>query len=299
MNPRSLLEATQTSTAVAVHKFVLIPNKEREKLYCFFEGKDTHYYSLRLNNYSHRQYEPIICGNKRQVIETYSYFKENGNFKEYPKAYFVDRDFDDLINNPEIYETPTYSIENLYVNSDTVREILKGEFFLTSSDEEFKKAVQTFEVNLAEFNNSVLLLNGWYYSMKEKKKREGLSTVNVSLGDKLPKGFVNLNIGSISPTYDLELIRTKFSDSLEVSDLEVNDRINELSSDGLESRLRGKYQLIFLKSILNFFIVDCNTRNVIFKSKTKFSLNEANLLSQLSQYAFTPLCLINYIKSFN
>lgn len=299
MKPEILLAQANASTAVAVHKFVLIPNKSSDKLYCFFEGKDTHYYSARIQNYFMKEYEPIICGNKAQVLHTYSYFLKTKSYNKYSKAYFVDSDFDERLNNNDIYETPCYSIENLYVNEYAIKQILKAEFFLTSGDKSFADAIKTFKDNLNKFNASVLLFNGWYYSLKKKKVKEMLKTTNVSLNDKLPKNLITFEINSISSNYDLDKINTIFPEALIVTEGEVLSCVECLSKEDLSHRLRGKYQIQFLKKILNHFIEDCNIHGSIFKSKTKFSLNEANLMSQLSQYALTPDCLIEYLKKFN
>lgn len=298
MNPEELLEITSKTPTVAFHKFVLLSKGRFNDLFCFFEGKDCQYYSLRIKQYVRRNYHPISCGNKNTVLETFMLFESSSDYKNHRKAFFVDTDFDVKINNSNIYETPCYSVENLYANGQVLSEILKNEFGLCEEDKEFKILMGIFEENQNAFNNYTLLFNGWYAALKDKKRREGLRSTKVNLDDKLPKNFIVLKIGFISSRYDLQRIKEFFPDAINVTEDEVNRSIEELKKSDLNFNLRGKYQLWFFCSFLQFIINDANKEKHILSKTTKFNADRGHMISNLSQYALTPDCLIEYLSHF-
>src|SRR5437763_6662955 len=112
MRVPELIQIVNNSSTVAFHKFVLLSNGRENDLFCFFEGIDSHYYSFRIKQIARRNYHPIVCGNKKSVLETFKKLNSNPIYDKYKKAYFIDRDFDEKNSENKIYETPTYSIEN-------------------------------------------------------------------------------------------------------------------------------------------------------------------------------------------
>lgn len=299
MNPIELLELTQVTPTVAFHKFVLLSRGKSNDFFCFFEGKDSQYYSSRIKQIVQRSYHPISCGNKKAVLQTYNLFKSSDDYKSYRKAFFIDKDFDESITDSNVYETPCYSVENFYVNEYTISEVLKNEFLLTEADEEFRIALSLFRKENEVFNRETLLFNSWYSALKAKKRKEKLESTNVSLDEKLPKNFICVRIGKITSNYDLNMIKNTFPQAIEVSELEVNVEMKRLLSSDLNAMLRGKFQMWFLFNFLQFLIEDANLHNTILKIKTKFRVDKSNLCSNLSQYAYTPACLINYLSHFN
>lgn len=83
--------------------------------------------------------------------------------------------------------------------------------------------------------------------------------------------------------------------------MDLQEKVKEFQEGETEKLLRGKFELEFLYTFLQFLITDANVKenNKILKVKTKFRVDKALMLSQLSQYAETPQCLIDYIKNFN
>jgi hypothetical protein len=295
MNPKELIEASKNSPSVSFHKFVLLSRGRENHLFCFFEGNDSVYYSSRIKASCSTEYHPISCGNKKAVLGVYLMLN-NDVYKKYKKAFFVDSDFDDHIGNPEIFETPCYSVENFYVNTYTIKEILKNEFKLIEEDESFQSVISLFEKQLNEFNQATLLFNAWYAALKSKNSTK---SIKVSLDDKLPKDFVCVKVGEIKSKYTLANIKEHFKECLEeVTEDEVEKSRQVLCSKDLSNCLRGKFQFWFLYEFLNYIIEDSNTSNKIMKTKTKFNLNRGQMISQLSQYAYTPQELRTYLQKF-
>lgn len=297
MNPQELL-ALSKKTAVTFHKFVLLSHGREKDLFCFFEGSDDcPYYSLRIKNIVKRNYHPIKCGNKQKVIDMFEYFKRTGKYQNYLKAFFVDKDFDSPLNNPLIYETPTYSVENLYTNEKTLIEILKNEFEINETDNEYNTIINLFRENQNDFHDKSLLFNSWYASLKEKRNLTGIST-NVTLDEKIPENFISIKIGSITSDYDLIKIRATFPNALEITEEEVLQKQEEFRKANRGHIFRGKFEIHFLYHFLLFLIQDANTKKSILKKKTSFSINKTKMLSLLSSYAQTPECLERYLEGF-
>lgn len=299
MNPQQLIEKTQKSSTVAYHKFVLLSRGRNTDLFCFFEGNDTQYYSLRIKQLVSQNYHPISCGNKDNVLKTYKILSESPDYKSFKKAFFIDKDFDEALNNKDIYETPCYSVENFYVNNYLISEVLKNEMGLTEGDAQFHEIIQLFESEYKNFSNQTLLFNGWYCALKRRKNVEKLDTTNVSLDEKLPKSFICLKIGEIQSDYNLDRIKELFPNAIEVSEDQINEAVEILNTEKIGCNLRGKFQMSFLITFLQFLIDDSSSNKKYIPKKTKFRIDKPNIISQLTQYAVTPNCLEKYIRGFS
>lgn len=292
MRPEELLKKSQ-SPNVAFHKFVLLHRKHSKDLFCFFEGVDSQYYFPRINAIE-ENHQPIICGNKKSVIEALKLIKKK--YPSYRTKFFVDADFDTNTEIQDLYITTSYSIENLYCTPKVVANILKNEFQFSSTDSEFETILSLFQDRQTEFHMATALFNLWYFSIK--KKSENLYTVpNVSLSEKFPKEFIRFSLENISSTYDLQAIKAKFPNAIDISEDEMTGFKEEFESKPPLLRFRGKYQIEFLIKFLMQIIEDANKHNKIIKRKTRFRIDPALVLSQLSQYAETPECLKIFLKN--
>lgn len=298
MKPEELLELSEESSAVAFHKFVLLCKGRENDLFCFFEGRDSQYYGNRIRSITNRKYHPISCGNKKTVLETYEWLNTQSTYHKYLKTFFVDKDFDPFQLKDNVYETPCYSIENLYVNEECLSEILKNEFGLTEVDSEFPHIINLFRDELANHNQATVLFNAWYAALKETKAKENLKSTGVNLDHKLPKNFICLKIGLISSNYDLNKIKACFANAIEVTEEDVSKKRSELLAGATADKLRGKFQLTFYCEFLRFLIEDANTSQRILKRRTKFNVDKANIFTQLSQYAKTPNCLVTFLQKY-
>lgn len=298
MKPEDLLKFAENSASVAFHSFVLLCKGRERDLFCFFEGKDSQYYAPRIKSISNRNYHPISCGNKKSVIEVCSWLSTHKDYKKYSKGFFIDRDFDKLLNDDNIYETPYYSVENFYVNANCLSEILKNEFGLTEAVSEYENIMSLFDKELTSYSKATLLFNAWYASLKTKKNREGHKSTCVNLEDRLPKDFLIMKIGSIHAKYDLERIRMQFPHAIAVTKEDIENELSNLNCPEINFKLRGKYQFSFFYDFLRYLIDDANNNKTILKKKTKFNVDKTNMYTQLSQYAITTDCLIRYLTKF-
>lgn len=294
MKAIDLITRSRNSSVVAFHKFVLLHRKYKTDLFCFYEGKDTQYYFPRINDLSNREHHPIICGNKKAVLDTYSAIKSK--YSDFDFAFFIDSDFDECVNQDKIYNTPCYSIENLYCTEKVLKNILKNEFMLKETDSAFSKIIDLFNENQKNFHKSTSLFNVWYYTIKQKAKKSGVLP-KISLNEKFPKEFVTIKIGEINSNYDLKKIKEKYPETIEVTEEDIKKSLKHFYDREPVKRHRGKYEIEFFLFFLKYLIEDCNTHKKILRNKTKFNVESAQILTQLSQYAETPECLKTFIKN--
>jgi hypothetical protein len=293
----NLRAAVENSIALVYQRYILSAKPENsDKLFCFYEGHDANYYSGRIKNILNKNYFNFSCKNKTNVLKVYNKIKHQKN--NYNLLFFVDRDFDDKLNNPDIYETCTYSIENFYIYDSCLKTILKDIFYINDDEDNYSKTINFYNEQLLEYSSRICLFNAWYHALKVKKKEENLESTNVILDNKLPKGFCSLEIGNIESRYTLQDIFSSYPKAINITESEVNNSFSILDIDDNFKVLRGKFLIEFLIKFLEFLVLDSKSnKNYIYINST-FHTDRIIILGQLSQYAYTPDCLVEYLIKF-
>lgn len=295
------LRQSKDKATVAYQEFALSTKTYNDHLFCFFEGNDNPYYVPRIQKFTKSIY-PINCGGRDKVLRVYELISKQEVYNKYSKAFFIDRDFNNPIQNNRdiIFETPCYSIENLYVNKNVFEQILINDFQFSRNDTHFEVCISLFNDRFKEFNSSVSLLNSWYACLIEVRNQTGKQT-GVQLEEKLPKGFVNISLQTVNQNYDLTTIKQMFPDSTAIDDEAVTDKISEFEICDPELILRGKYQLEFLITLLQLIINDSKNEQTYVKSKINYSfdsvLNHKRALSLFTNYASTPESLNEFLHN--
>jgi len=274
---------------------------DRNGLFCFFEGKDNAYYVPRIKRYTDNYY-PIKCGGRDKVLDVYRLITIHSEYDKYKKTFFIDRDFNEPLppHNPPIFETPGYSIENLYVSVDVFKEILKNEFHLSEvSDKSFPVCITLFTDRQKEFHQATTLFNAWYACLIEIRNKTGNQT-GANLDDKLPRDFIDFTLDSVVAKYDVEKIKQTFPKALEVSEDILNAKFVEFTNCEHHKIFRGKYEMQFVVTIIELILQDSSKAKKHIKEKIKFSFGEKlsneQAINVFSGYAETPESLINYLK---
>ncbi len=298
----SMRESRETAS-VAYTQFVLHVSKGTDTLYCFFENKrssDNAYYAPRILTFV-TDYQPIRCGNKNKVLEVHRLIAKKTEYAKYKKAFFVDRDFDEPLQprNPLIFETPCYSIENFYVSIAVFEKILTT-FFAFSKSTDYDLCMSLFVERQKEYHNATLLFNAWYACLKDIRNATG-THFDVSLDDKLPKGFIDFSLTSISAKYDYDTLKMTFPRALEIPQKDLDDKIGIFSNCEKHKTFRGKYELRFVNTLINLIIQDSKSAKKIFKNHVEFHLKNDILtndeaIAYFSPYAETPDSLIDYLR---
>lgn len=267
-------------------------------LYCFFEGEDSKYYGVRIKNIIRPEKDFYFsCSGKDGVLGIHKMLSARKSYANVKAAYFIDRDFDESIRERglnEIYETPCYSIENFYTSVQCFSEVLRSEFNLRESDENFERCVSLYIKLQEEFHNAVELLNTWIACQRDKSSQLNISDISVS-------HFVDIDLNQITTKYVIDDLYARFPRAIAISQEELDARLTELRSSTRKKSFRGKFEIEFLLKFLQKLIHEANTANYPYftrKVNVVLSLSKRNIISNLSQYADTPDCLDSYLKSF-
>lgn len=293
------LRNSKDKAQVAYHEFALATKKFSEHLFCFFEGKDNAYYVPRITNYAN-QYHAIKCNGREKVLGVYNLITKKSEYNKYKKAFFIDQDFNQPLQptTPPIFETPCYSIENLYVSVEVFKAILANELGLSEIAEEaaFKGCVTLFEKRQKDFHDVICLFNAWYTCLIDIRNAKGKET-GAKLDDQLPKDFIAITSHSVTSNYNLEAIKKMFPNATELDDSVLDAKIIEFQKcDGCKV-FRGKYEMQFLIIFIRLLF-----KNTAFKKKIKFpfgdasSIGNAQAINIFSAYAETPESLNDYLR---
>lgn len=299
MSPEDLLQRTSAIT-VPLTKYLQMDKKD-VNLVCFFEGHtDVWYYSVVLHSVYQNTYKYIVCGNKDNVLKMYDEIREREGGLEHvcQKAYFIDRDFDDLHNIPSIYETECYSFENYYTNKSAYKHILTEAWGIDSESDAFKTFVELYDTEYQKFHNVLRLFNAYYYIVRQRR-----TLLNCGhLGNKVDRELATIDIGCCEAKYSLSTLIEKYG--ISVSDNEIQTAENHLSSMGEFNSFRGKYELEFFIKILRYVLAQLklpkssSKRILSTEKKCHCQINEYTFLSDYAQYAVIPQGLIDYINQF-
>lgn len=294
------LRHSKEKATVAYQEFALSTKTYYNYLFCFFEGNDNPYYVPRIKNFTNEIFT-INCGGRDKVLKVYELISKQEVYNKYSKAFFIDRDFNSPHQNNRdiIFETPCYSIENLYVNKNVLEQILINDFQLSRNDTSYKVCISLFNDRFKEFNSSVCLFNSWYACLIEVRNQTGKQT-GVLLDDKLPKGLVNISLQTVDSKYTFETIKQIFTEATAINEEILDNKVSEFQSCNSELIFRGKYQLEFLLTLLQLIINDSKTEQNYIKSKINYSfdnvLNHKRALSLFSNYASTPESLNDFLR---
>lgn len=297
------LRESREKASVAFHEFALNASKFRSHLFCFFEGEkgtDNPYYVPRIKTKFSDQY-PIRCGGKKHVLKVYDLIKAKAEYEKYKTAYFIDKDFDSsqAAVRPNLFETPCYSIENLYVSASVFSEILKNTLSITPGDAEYDKCMTLFCRLQGEYHNAVLLFNAWYSLLIDMRNTNGINT-GVNLDDKLPDGFISFKLDHVEKKYTIETIGALFPNAPKVDHAAIDERLEYFKSCDMCKVLRGKYELYFVTRFIDMLITDSKTKKCLIgvPINTSFGLlSNDQAISVFSGYAETPKKLLDYIDS--
>ena len=292
------LRASRDKAVVVFTELTRLYKQYPSALYCFFEGEDGKYYGIRIKNITRPEKDFYLpCKGKEGVLGIHRMLSARKYYANIRAAYFIDRDFDKPISEiglNGIYETPCYSIENFYTSVQCFSEILRTEFKLIESDENFEKCVSLYVRLQEEFHNAVELLNTWIACQRDKSSELNISDISVSR-------FVNIELGKITVKYVIDDLYRIFPGAIAISQEELDARLTELRSSTRQKSFRGKFEIEFMLTFIQKLMLEANQGNYPYftrKVKVVLSLSKRNIISDLSQYADTPDCLYSYLESF-
>lgn len=279
-----------------------------EKLPVLFEGgDDAKYFSIRIDQHlDHNSWSQIVCDGKKKVLDLRAIIRDHEVYKSKACLFFIDADFDentDEKNFADTYITPCYSIENLYIQDEVFEKILNQEFGVRPHGDDnacYCDAVRAYTQRKQEFLTAISEFNYIYYDLKRRKKDHGESH-DLSLNNTITATrLTTITLNSVTSNYNAGAPSTIFHrlDPAVTCDIPVIE--NQLCGANKEMFFRGKQQLEFFVEFLCILIRERSKKSAvreIFTERKRLTLrvDNGNVISALSQYATTPVCLIAFL----
>jgi hypothetical protein len=300
MDYADTLRSKKSRHVVAYRKFLSLYAKNKKDLFCFLEGfDDSLYYGPQIINlYKDVNYQFLNCLGKDGVLNISSLICHSSEYKDVKAFYFVDADFDNNRGvDSNIYVTPCYSIENLYISVNVFTKILRCEFQLTDADNDFYKMIDIYRARQKEFHDAVHLLNAWICCQKELGVRLDIDEI---LKPEVFYRIIRIKVDGIEKKYDLEYLYRKFPESKNIDSKVLTQKLSDFANFDNGKIFRGKFELLFLKKILEHISSDANRKQPeFFENRVKNSIClSGNLLSLFANYADVPEGLITYLSKF-
>lgn len=299
------LRSSRKGATVIFMKLTNLKEKFSNSLFCCFEGDDAKYYFKRIEDYTKYLPENIIvlnCEGKSEVVRLYNLVNQKTEYRSLKFLYFVDKDFDPPIDKSiyvNLYETPVYSIENLYTTKEAFIRVLKCEFNYMDIDPEYIFLIQAFSDRQKEFHLKTTYFNAWLACQREKSSQGLSNRLNLSSFN-LNKIVPRINLDSIQENYNKIILESLFPEAYILTEEEIQLKIAEFNKHNPQEIFRGKFELDFLFSFLEAIKIELNLPQSRLKKKSGVQINQSkrNMISEFSQYASTMNCLILFLKGF-
>lgn len=295
------------SGIVAYMEFALEYKNTTSIVYCFYEGyEDRNFYSLRVKSYFPEfEYFDFVCKGRDNVMKVYNLIKSHPEYKSSVIGYFLDQDYEPVVENPEIFTIPCYSIENLFAYNDTVETILLNEFNISKRDNDFAKCMNLFESLRQKFLEECNIFNAWLACQsdlrieKQQKTRLNIDEIVKGLFDKIVNNDL-LNIEFSDGLKSQDNIEQLFSQAEKISSDKLNAKIDLFNTYEKIYVIRGKFLLKFLISFLRKLQDEIGKKDSsLFEKKHSCNLRFefATAISQLGNNVKNPQELHPYLKS--
>lgn len=279
-------------------------------LVCVFENQDAEYYGSRIDMYiSDLNRKNLECKGKEYVLEIKRKVDTNDELKKANILYFIDSDFDDLINSDndlkkviddDVYTTPCHSIENLYVSESSFKKVLTDRFHINELDNPdlFTSIINTFKVFESNADECLKELNAWLMVAIEDSNMD--SSIVLNINNYSINSFLSFNNYSVEKIYQFEDLKGIFKINYCIDESRYSSYLEKLNEGGLNKVSRGKYRLEYYREFLLQIIKDAVDGCSIFQNnRNKISLQlSKNPVSELSTFAETPQCLKNFLIGF-
>lgn len=307
MDRVSSMQEQGSSHSVKFMEFSRAYSKSKSTLICLFEGQDGKFFTPRFNLYfGEERWYGIDSGGRRVVLELYNILSKHVVYKNSNYRCFIDRDFQDWFENPDpelIYITNGYSIENNYVSETAFKRILCNEFGITEFNDnakDYNKCMEQFKTLLSDFNSIIHDFNCWikahrimeYKNMAPKK----LNVQRVKSSE-----LFEVSLHKVIRIYS-ENPKELFKDyeDLQLDHESIHEAETSFASSNVCLTYRGKQQLEFFRCFLTQLRQDRTAdKPSLFSKKGRVTLNLSrdNAISELSQYADVPACLMKFLSS--
>lgn len=299
-NGFSRLDSMRNRRVIAESVFIKFTKHSKfheNKVFCFYEGEDGKYYDQRIEPIFKEDFIPQRVGNKTEVLKLLDIFNSKKEYQGVCKMFFIDRDVDGSLSNSDsnLYETPCYSIENLYATESVFKKVLRSEFGIDITHEDYAKCVNDFQNRMKEFNYAMIEFNAFVRLRRKKTKSHEFDFNKIKTSNLI---CITISETVVNPTYQESINKIKDGlSNLDITEFEIEECKNNLCQEKDFFRVfRGKNQLDAFVTIIRFLKSSTKKGNYFTQiiQKPKIDIT-GNRLSELSQYAETPDCLLVFL----
>ena len=304
MDVQKTREARNKSVVVFT-KFCQSKELHTRALFCFYEGEDAKYYGNRVEQITGISCDNIVsynCGGKAGVLKVKELIKKKKQYDHVKTAYFIDSDFFPQKNlEKNVYQTTGYSVENYYTSSTAFTRILNYAFGVNCNCGDYQRCMEDYKKSMDVFHSQILFLNAWIKAQRVNELKNGKRKLELT-NFKISKYFETLAIDKIGikQKIDKKILEKCFPDSCIIEDTEIEKYVSELEQTNMQQTLRGKYELEFLKKIIDD-LKKKHKKGEYFSEEYECIKIDPNVdpLLLLSQCADTPEGLIAFLKQFS
>lgn len=287
--------------------FFLEYSRVRSKRNSIFitEGRDDpKFYTSKLASILGTKWDLVSVGGKSKALEVRQLIRNHPIYKDDNVYFLLDRDFDEKHLEQDIYTTPCYSIENLYCDPATIKNLVIGECGLSSYDAPRRHEIIDFIVNeyiriRSSFHKSRQLIaaNAIFLYVRKKLQNRKISLDQIiKIEVKIAQGKAHLRLIKKSKYHDMKQTDGIAFRSFVSTDPQLKDILANPSQ-----LFRGKQELQLLREFIKTLKDEAPTSQKIktlFGQKIKLdnhALSE-HTLSAVAHYVPAPECLVNFIS---
>lgn len=301
MDRIALARESRIQAPVLLKNIIDLKRLFETNLFCCFEGDDYKYYSIRISahtGYPQEHITPMPCGGKAEVLRLQRLVANAGLTAQI--LFFTDRDFDKPLNevlSNIVFETKCYSIENYYTSAEVFACILKGEFLYNELHNEYSELIELYKARQIEFHQQMLLFNAWAACQHDLYNDGG--NVKLKLSEFNFNRIIKLvTLDTVQCEYDVQQLGQMFPGSLPVPDDALKGKLEEFAICDKVNVFRGKLEVYFLYLFLTSLLEAIKNNRFKRQAGTQINISKKNIISELSQYAFTPVELVKYLNQW-
>ncbi len=298
------LRRARKTASVAYMEAVALEARFPTALKAVVEGRDLSYYIGRITSLAPElEVHGLCCEGKQNVLYVYEKLLSHEEYAESLFCFFIDRDYDNNLDvDPNrVYVTPCHSLENLYVSEATTLRLLSSEFSLSpvgDTQDDFENLRDMFKHQVETFEQEMRYVAIWIIAQARRSAQDGSPLPN--FGNVQLSDLAEITVESVAKCYvDSQLINT-FQNASRITHGEFLSAESEIDAGSVLLEFRGKYVAEFFRTWLILLKRDRTSRNPTYfsaRGRVNLSFGKQAFLSELSQYADTPPCLIEFMTN--
>ena len=291
---------------VPLSRFYSDYKKDSPKVcYGFVEGKDDpSYYRTAIKQNIDKDCSIILYPSGGKEIVKYVYEEiRNRNYPIEKIVYFMDRDLSciindtNIINDPYVYITDNYSIENDILNDDTLESVMQDILgFCATPLDELNTIKKLYNQQLDDFDNKILpIMANIIIWKKNNTKPANYSQLKI-------KQLFNVKNGILTQigTKD-DIIKKLYKDSQVDYSIynksEMENIINEIQNKSLSHKIvRGKYVAVFFIMFCNSVFKDYSNIGISSPTNIGRELRDGDIIETIAPRARVPQSLKLFIN---